>query len=82
MVREDRETTKVRVVYDSATKYGGVSLNDTFSQKPSSPGRNSDRDVFPSHYGKERQAIPPVPEERTRSYQTSRRVPINKTDVW
>ena len=29
VVREDKETTKVRIVYDSAARYGGVSLNDT-----------------------------------------------------
>ena len=68
----------VREVYGSATRYGGMSLNDTvlpglklqqdvfnmlvrFLQKP-------DRDVFPSHYGKERQAIPPLPVEKTRTY--------------
>ena len=43
-------------------------------QKSSGPGGRSGRDVFPSQYGKERQAIPSLPMERTRSYQTSRRV--------
>ena len=29
VVGEDKETTKVRIVYTSAARYGGVSLNDT-----------------------------------------------------
>ena len=39
--REDKETTKVRIVYDSATRYGGVSLNDTML-----PGPKLQQDVF------------------------------------
>ena len=34
VVREDKETTKVRIVYDSAARYGGVSLNDTMLLGP------------------------------------------------
>ncbi|XP_022809281.1 uncharacterized protein LOC111346251 [Stylophora pistillata] len=34
VVREDKETTKVRIVYDSAARYGGVSLNDTMLAGP------------------------------------------------
>lgn len=34
VVREDKETTKVRIVYDSAARYGGVSLNDTMLSGP------------------------------------------------
>ena len=41
VVREDKETTKVRIVYDPAARYGGVSLNDTML-----PGRKLQQDVF------------------------------------
>ena len=41
VVREDKETTKVRIVYDSAARYGGVSLNDTMV-----PGPKLQQDVF------------------------------------
>ena len=41
VVREDKETTKVRIVYDSAARYGGVSLNDTML-----PGPKLQQDVF------------------------------------
>ena len=41
VVREDKETTKVRVVYDSAARYGGISLNDT-----KLPGPKLQQDVF------------------------------------
>lgn len=34
VVREDKETTKVRIVYDSAARCGGVSLNDTMLLGP------------------------------------------------
>ncbi|PFX12458.1 hypothetical protein AWC38_SpisGene23586 [Stylophora pistillata] len=34
VVKEDKETTKVRIVYDSAARYGGVSLNDTMLPRP------------------------------------------------
>ena len=34
VVREDKETTKVRIVYESATRYGGISLNDTMFTGP------------------------------------------------
>lgn len=34
VVREDKETTKVRIVDDSAARYGGVSLNDTMLPGP------------------------------------------------
>ena len=33
-MREDKETTEVRLVYDSAARYGGVSLNDTMLPRP------------------------------------------------
>ena len=41
VVREDKETTKARIVYDSAVRYGGVSLNDTML-----PGPKLQQDVF------------------------------------
>ena len=41
MVREDKETTKVRIVYDSAARYGGISLHDTMF-----PGPNLQQDIF------------------------------------
>ena len=41
VVREGKETTKVRIVCDSAARYGGVSLNDTML-----PGPNLQQDVF------------------------------------
>ena len=41
MVREDKETTKVRIVYDSAARYGGISLNDTML-----PGPKLQQDIF------------------------------------
>ena len=41
VVREDKETTKVRIVYGSAARYGGVSLNDTVL-----PGPKLQQDVF------------------------------------
>ena len=41
VVREDKETTKVKIVYDSAARYGGVSLNDTML-----PGPKLQQDVF------------------------------------
>ena len=41
MVREDKETTKVRIVYDSAAQYGGISLNDTML-----PGPKLQQDIF------------------------------------
>ena len=41
VVREDKETTKVRIVYDSAARYGGISLNDTML-----PGPKLQQDVF------------------------------------
>ena len=41
MVREDKETTKVRIVYYSAARYGGISLNDTMF-----PGTNLQQDIF------------------------------------
>ena len=41
VVREDKETTKVRIVYDSAARYGGVNLNDTML-----PGPKLQQDVF------------------------------------
>ena len=41
VMREDKETTKVRIVYDSAAKYGGISLNDTML-----PGPKLQQDVF------------------------------------
>ena len=41
VVREDKETTKVRIVYESATRYGGISLNDTMF-----PGPNLQQDIF------------------------------------
>ena len=34
MVREDKETTKGRIVYESAAQYGGMSLNDTMLPGP------------------------------------------------
>ena len=34
VIREDKETTKVRIVYDSAARYGRVSLNDTMLPGP------------------------------------------------
>ena len=34
VVREDKKTTKVRIVYDSAARYGGISLNDTMLPGP------------------------------------------------
>ena len=34
MVKQDRSTTKVRVVFDAATRYHGVSLNDVVFQGP------------------------------------------------
>ena len=41
VVREDKETSKVRIVYDSAARYGGISLND-----PMLPGLKLQQDVF------------------------------------
>lgn len=41
VVREDKETSKVRIVYDSAARYGGISLNDTML-----PGQKLQQDVF------------------------------------
>ncbi|XP_068734429.1 uncharacterized protein [Montipora capricornis] len=41
VVREDKGTTKVRIVYDLAARYGGVSLNDTML-----PGPKLQQDVF------------------------------------
>ena len=41
VVRKDKESTKVRMVYDSAARYGGVSLNDTML-----PGPKLQQDVF------------------------------------
>ena len=41
VVREDKQTTKVRIVYDSAVRYGGISLNDAML-----PGPKLQRDVF------------------------------------
>ena len=41
VVREDKETTKVRIVFDSAAQYGGISLNDTML-----PGPKLQQDVF------------------------------------
>ena len=41
VVREDKETTKVRIVYDSAARYGGISLNDAML-----PGPKLQQDVF------------------------------------
>ena len=40
-MREDKETTKVRIVYDSAARYGGISLNDAML-----PGPKLQQDVF------------------------------------
>ena len=34
MVREDKETTKVRIANDSAARYGAISLNDTMLPEP------------------------------------------------
>ena len=34
VVREDKETTKVRIVYDSAARYEEVSFNDTMLPEP------------------------------------------------
>ena len=34
VIREGKETTKVRIVYHSAARYGGVSLNDTMLPGP------------------------------------------------
>ena len=34
VVREDKQTTKVRIVYDSAARYGGISFNDTMLLGP------------------------------------------------
>ena len=41
VVRKDKETTKVRIVYDSAARYGGISLNDAML-----PGPKLQQDVF------------------------------------
>ena len=41
VVREDKETTKARIVYYSAARYGGVSLNDNML-----PGPKLQQDVF------------------------------------
>ena len=41
VVREDKETTKARIVYDSAARYGGINLNDTML-----PGPNLQQDIF------------------------------------
>lgn len=41
VVREGKETTKVRIVYDSAARYGGMSLNDTML-----PGTKLQQDIF------------------------------------
>ena len=41
VVREDKETTKVRIVYDSAARYEGMSLNDTML-----PGPKLQHDIF------------------------------------
>ena len=40
-MREDKEATKVSIVYDSAARYGGVSLNDTML-----PGPKLQQDFF------------------------------------
>ena len=47
VVREYKETTKVRIVYDSAARYDGVILNDTML-----PGPKLQQDVFdvPLHF--------------------------------
>ena len=34
VVREDKETTKGRIVFDSTTRYGRISLNDTMLPGP------------------------------------------------
>ena len=41
VVREDKETTKVRIAYNSAARYGGISLNDTMF-----PGPILQQDIF------------------------------------
>jgi len=41
VVREDKETTKVRIDYDLAARYGGISLNDTML-----PGPKLQQDIF------------------------------------
>ena len=41
VVREDKETTKVRIVLDSASRYKNVSLNDTMH-----PGPKLQREIF------------------------------------
>ena len=41
VVREDKQTTKVRIVYDSAARYGGISLNDIML-----PGPKLQQDIF------------------------------------
>ena len=41
VVREDKQTTKVRIVYDSAARYEGISLNDTML-----PGPKLQQDIF------------------------------------
>ena len=34
VVRKDKETTKGRIVFDSATRYGRISLDDTMLPGP------------------------------------------------
>ena len=84
VVREDKETTKVRIGYDSAARYGGISLDNTMLPGPKlqqdvfdlllrfrcNPSR-SDGDVLPSCYGEVRQAVPPLPVEGIRPCKTS-----------
>ena len=41
VVREDKKTTKMRLVHDSAARYGGISLNDTML-----PGPKLQQDIF------------------------------------
>ena len=41
VVREDKQTTKMRIIYDSAARYGGISLNDTML-----PGPKLQQDIF------------------------------------
>ena len=87
LVREDKETTKVRIVHDSAARYGGVSLNDTML-----PGPKLQQDVFDvllrfrsnpvalvadltemlSQVTMARQTVPPLPVEGARPLETSR----------
>ena len=44
VVREDKETTKVRIVYDSVTIYGGISHNSML------PGPKLSKMFFLMHY--------------------------------